>query len=267
MNSGTCSVCRLYSRPDNPGEVGLGVWCSMSVGHGNDGKPIHFSAWCKEQLGWLKPTIIDPREKQKLVLSPVQTSENECFKVLLRPDGSEYLLLENRLKKNFDRDLPAEGLLIWRVVDGRPLLEESHGIGGNEGTRRFLGSVPYPSYRIEPSHRRPRQAVARSKAALASAYHRHSAPRDTAELRFRLVLSISDSGQPQATPAALPGCNIKSLTQYPHPLVLRFRVGIECTGDDEIILGACTCHVEDCAVLRRRRPAFRDHGGFFVSTW
>lgn len=139
----------LYARPENPGEVGLGVWCSMSTGHGQDGKPLHFSAWCKEQMGWLKPAIIDPRVKQKLVLAPVQSSDRECFKVLLRPDGTEYLLLENRIKKSFDRDLPGEGLLIWRVVDGRPVLEESHGIGGNEGTRRFLGAVPYPS----PSNR------------------------------------------------------------------------------------------------------------------
>jgi M6 family metalloprotease-like protein len=135
----------LYARPDNPGEIGLGVWCSMSTGHGQDGKPLHFSAWCKEQMGWLKPAVLDPRVKQKLILAPVLTSEKECYKVLLRQDGSEYLLLENRIKKNFDRDLPGEGLLIWRVVDGRPVLEESHGIGGNEGTRRFLGSVPYPS--------------------------------------------------------------------------------------------------------------------------
>jgi len=139
----------LYARPEVPGEVGLGVWCSMSTGHGEDGKPKHFSAWCKEQMGWLKPTVIDPRVKQKLILGPVQDSERECYKVLLRPDGSEYLLLENRIKKNFDRDLPGEGLLIWRVVDGRPVLEESHGIGGNDGTRKFLGAVPYPS----PSNR------------------------------------------------------------------------------------------------------------------
>ena len=127
----------------------MGVWCSMSTGHGQDGKPLHFSAWCKEQMGWLKPAIIDPRVKQKLILGPVQNSASECYKVLLRADGSEYLLLENRIKKNFDRDLPGEGLLIWRVVDGRPVLEESHGIGGNDGPRKFLGAVPYPS----PSNR------------------------------------------------------------------------------------------------------------------
>ena len=116
----------LYSQsPDQPG---LGVWCTMSTGHGQDGKPLHFCAWSKEQLGWIKPAVIDPTEKQKLVLSPIEKSPKECFKVLLKPDGSEYLLLENRVRKSFDQRLPAEGLLIWRVLDGRPVLEESHGV-------------------------------------------------------------------------------------------------------------------------------------------
>jgi hypothetical protein len=53
--------------------------------------------------------------------------------------------LENRVKKGFDRDLPAEGLLIWRILDGKPILEESHGITTTDGPSRYLGSVPYPS--------------------------------------------------------------------------------------------------------------------------
>lgn len=139
----------LYAKPEEPGSEGVGIWCTMSTGHGQAGKPLHFSAWCKVQMGWLKPAVIDPRVKQKLILAPVLGSETECYKVLLRPDGSEYLLLENRVKKGFDRELPGEGLLIWRVVDGRPVLEESHGITGPDGSRKFLGAVPYPS----PSNR------------------------------------------------------------------------------------------------------------------
>lgn len=135
----------LYAKPENPGSEGLGVWCTMSTGHGRDGKPLHFSAWCKEQMGWLKPAVIDPRVKQKLILNPIETTTKECFKVLIRPDGSEYLLLENRTKKGFDKDLPAEGLLIWRVVNNRPVLEESHGIAGPSGPSRYLNAVPYPS--------------------------------------------------------------------------------------------------------------------------
>lgn len=135
----------LYARPELPFAEGVGLWCTMSTGHGRDGKPLHYSAWCKEQLGWIKPSVIDPTVKQKLILGPINGSPAECYKVLLRPDGSEYLLLENRIKSGFDRDLPGEGLLIWRVLDGKPVLEESHGITSPDGPTRFLGSVPYPS--------------------------------------------------------------------------------------------------------------------------
>ncbi len=134
----------LYARPENPGSEGLGNWCAMS-NQTPYGRPQHFGAWCKEQLGWLKPAVLDPTVKQKLVLAPIEGSTNECFKVLIRPDGSEYLLLENRRKTGFDGSLPAEGLLIWRIVGNRVILEESHGVEGPSGPRVFLPSVPYPS--------------------------------------------------------------------------------------------------------------------------
>jgi hypothetical protein len=75
----------------------------------------------------------------------VETSPKECFKVLIRADGSEYLLLENRQRKGYDASLPADGLLIWRILDGKPFLEESHGITGPSGPRSYLSMVPYPS--------------------------------------------------------------------------------------------------------------------------
>jgi hypothetical protein len=134
----------LYARPDSPGSEGLGGWCAMSNQAGN-GRPQHFSAWCKEQLGWIQPAVINPTVPQRLVLGPIEDSPKECFKVLVRPDASEYLLLENRAKKGFDQSLPADGLLIWRVVQRRPILEESHGVDGPAGPRAFMSSVPYPS--------------------------------------------------------------------------------------------------------------------------
>ncbi len=134
----------LYARPESPGSEGLGTWCAMSNQAGS-GRPQHFSAWCKEQLGWVKPAVIDPTVRQKLVLAPIEDSPKECLKVLLRPDGSEYFLLENRRKKGFDESLPAEGLLIWRVVGNRPVLEESHGVEGPRGPGGFAASVPDPS--------------------------------------------------------------------------------------------------------------------------
>ncbi|MBM3494445.1 MAG: M6 family metalloprotease domain-containing protein [Armatimonadetes bacterium] len=134
----------LYARPENPGSEGAGMWCAMSQQAG-DGRPQHMSAWCKERMGWLKPVVLDPAVPQKLLLSPIAGSATECYKVMVRPDGSEYFLLENRKKTGFDAVLPAEGLLIWRVVGSRPFLEESHGIEGPAGPTTLVPSVPYPS--------------------------------------------------------------------------------------------------------------------------
>ncbi len=134
----------LYARPENPGSEGLGNWCLMSNQLGS-GRPQHMSAWCKERMGWLQPAVIDPTVKQKLVLGSIEQSSKECYKVLIRSHGSEYLLLENRRKVGFDAGLPAEGPLIWRVVGNRPMLEESHGVAGPSGPRVFPASVPFPS--------------------------------------------------------------------------------------------------------------------------
>jgi len=134
----------LYARPENPGMEGAGIWSAMANQAGN-GRPQHFDAWSKEKLGWIKPVPIDPTVKQKLMLSPINDSPKECFKILAQADGSEHFLLENRLLKGFDKSLPADGLLIWRVIGNRPILEESHGVSGPQGPRLFSGLVPFPS--------------------------------------------------------------------------------------------------------------------------
>lgn len=135
----------LAARTENPGSEGLGVWCLMSNGAGDKGRPAHLCAWCKEQLGWITPAVIDPTTKQKLLLSPAQKSAKEFLKVIVRADGSEYFLLENRSATCFDADLPGQGLLVWRVVNNRPILEESHGVTGPAGPRVQLDAVPFPS--------------------------------------------------------------------------------------------------------------------------
>jgi M6 family metalloprotease-like protein len=134
----------LYARPENPGSEGVGAWSLMSQQLGG-GQPQHMCAWCKERLGWLKPAIVDPGVKQKLILSPVEGSGTQCFKIPMRGDGSEYLLLEDRHRQGFDAHLPGEGLMIWHVIGKHPMLEESHGIEGPAGPLVYLKNVPYPS--------------------------------------------------------------------------------------------------------------------------
>lgn len=136
----------LTGRRENVGVEGLGPWCAMSVEDSSrPDRPGHLSPWCKEKLSWITPTVINPSVKQKLILSPIENASKDCLKVLVRPDGSEYLLLENRRKIGADGDLKGEGLLIWRVVNDRPVLQESHGIEGPSGPSNALADVPYPS--------------------------------------------------------------------------------------------------------------------------
>ncbi len=134
----------LYAKPEVPGMEGVGAWCAMS-NQARGGRPQHFCAWSKEQMGWINPVVLDPSVPQKIILAPSDGKSEQVAKVLLKPDGSEYFLLEVRKKQGFDQSVPAEGLLIWRVTDGRPLLEESHGISGPNGPRSYPESVPYPS--------------------------------------------------------------------------------------------------------------------------
>ena len=135
----------LYARPENPGMEGVGVWSTMANQVGN-GRPQQFDAWCKEKLGWVRPVVLDPAVKQKLILAPIEDSSRECFKIMVHPDGREYFLLENRGNKGFDKSLPGHGLLIWRVIGNRPVLEEAHGIAGPTGPRMFPWAVPFPPH-------------------------------------------------------------------------------------------------------------------------
>ncbi len=133
----------LAARTENIGSEGVEDWCLM--GNPRGACPPSLSAWSKERMGWIKPAVIDPTVKQKIVLAPASSSPTQFVKILVRPDGSEYFLLENRTRDGWDSLLPGGGLLIWRVVNDRPVLEESHGIEGPAGPRVYPEMIPYPS--------------------------------------------------------------------------------------------------------------------------
>jgi M6 family metalloprotease-like protein len=146
-------IGHLLGLPDQyaaSADANLGLWCSMAMGHkGHDGArgamPNHLCAWCKLRLGWLRPVPIDPSVPQHLQLRAVSAAANECFQVLLQPNGTEYLLLENRARRGFDAELPAEGLLVWRVTDYTKVeIEPAHGLRSGELSLRFPHLVPFP---------------------------------------------------------------------------------------------------------------------------
>ena len=97
---------------------GIGIWGLMGLGtNGADGKspgrPTHPCAWSKLRLGWVDPVHED--EVGELYLAPV-TQSAQVVRVWDNDERAlSFFLLSYRTRQGFDRDLPAEGLLIWHV--------------------------------------------------------------------------------------------------------------------------------------------------------
>ena len=131
-------------RFQNPFAESLWQWDLMAVQVGN-GRPQHMSAWSKEQLGWIKPAVIDPRVRQRLVLAPIE-NRNECIRSV-RPDGSEYFLLENRRHVGFDSSLPAEGCSSGESCSA-DRCSAAHGVAGSWDARFPQRAIPNRSQRF-----------------------------------------------------------------------------------------------------------------------
>ncbi|OGV37244.1 MAG: hypothetical protein A2X48_12745 [Lentisphaerae bacterium GWF2_49_21] len=94
---------------------GLGDWCLMSGGswNGSDGNcPPHFSAWCKNSLGFVNPKLIHSDTS-----IPIGRLYDNPDVHLLRDGCSngEYFLIENRQQEGFDTALPGSGIIIYHV--------------------------------------------------------------------------------------------------------------------------------------------------------
>ena len=100
-----------------PGE-GIGDWCLMSGGSWNNGglTPAHPCAWCKMQQNWVT-TANQTMNEKSVVIEDVKKSK-KIFRLWKDGGpGTEYFLIENRQLANYDKYLPAPGLLIFHVDD------------------------------------------------------------------------------------------------------------------------------------------------------
>ncbi|HSG09066.1 MAG TPA: M6 family metalloprotease domain-containing protein [Longimicrobiales bacterium] len=99
----------------------LGCWELMAAGswgcgpHGTSRAPFgptHLSARSKNALGWLSYVTVADAWDQELVLDPVQTT-GQALRIPLDGVGREFLLVEYRTRTGFDRDIPADGVMIY----------------------------------------------------------------------------------------------------------------------------------------------------------
>ncbi len=111
---------------------GIGSWCLMASGSwSSPSSPVHFSAWCKEMLGWTIPIMPD----QNIENFEFPNAEENSFALKLWTHGEldsipgnynhvlggggyvgeEYYLIENRQRLGSEQGLPGTGLVIWHV--------------------------------------------------------------------------------------------------------------------------------------------------------
>lgn len=94
---------------------GIGDWSIMAGGPylNNTRTPACFDAWCKIDLKWNKPVILD-LAKGGVDSLHASSITQEVFEVRT-PVSSEYFLLENRQNKAYDKFIPGHGLAIWHI--------------------------------------------------------------------------------------------------------------------------------------------------------
>ncbi len=110
---------------------GIGSWCLMANSWGFDftqWHPPHFSAWCKQELGFVVPTVIGAGTYGL----PRAETIAKSYRVNHGYPGGEYLLIENRQPVGFETDMPQGGLAIWHI-DETKLNNNSEGYPGQPG--------------------------------------------------------------------------------------------------------------------------------------
>jgi M6 family metalloprotease-like protein len=108
---------------DNSSE-GIGEWCLMASGSwGGNGQtpetPTHMSAWCKQRLGWITPTVITSYQKDFTVSNVEQNPIIYKMWKKNKTGSLEYFLIENRQAIGFDKNIHGSGLLVFHVDDSQ----------------------------------------------------------------------------------------------------------------------------------------------------
>jgi immune inhibitor A len=100
--------------------AGPGNWSLMGTGvYGGDGHspqyPTHMGAWPALFLGWTE--TLQPTEDTRMVLPPLGSGAQVLELSFQGEANPEHFLVEARRRESFDRNLPADGLIVYHVDD------------------------------------------------------------------------------------------------------------------------------------------------------
>jgi immune inhibitor A len=122
-------------------DLGPGNWSLMSSGGwGADGHspqfPSHMGAWPLQYLGW--DNTFRPLSDTTIVLEPIEAGGPIVELWFQGESDPEHFLIENRQRLGFDRNLHAEGLIVYHVDDamiGQRMILNSINSGPTPGLR------------------------------------------------------------------------------------------------------------------------------------
>ncbi len=136
---------------------GMGYWSVMAGGSwgGGGARPVHFDAWCKYDLGWVNPTVVEELLDDEQI-DAVEFEPDVYQLYSLGIPHYEYFLVENRRRLLFDFSMPGEGLIVIhvdeRIQDNRNenhykvIVEQADGQYNLENGSGADGGDPYPGY-------------------------------------------------------------------------------------------------------------------------
>jgi M6 family metalloprotease-like protein len=105
------------------GDTFLGEWDLMAAGSWNPSpqgtSPSHMTTWCKNKLGWMKPTetvnisqsSIASGNNVTVLLNP-QEVQNPTLSIKIQLTNGTYFMVEDRLRIGYDSALPNNGVLV-----------------------------------------------------------------------------------------------------------------------------------------------------------
>ncbi len=125
----------LYDTGNN--SSGTGNWGLMGGGPwlNQERTPCHFEPWCKMQLQWLTPTVINQTGTYTLKNS---VDSNVVYRVNT-PNPNEYFILENKQRRGFDAFTPGRGLAIWHMNTARTNLYPGSNTVNTDTSRYGVG--------------------------------------------------------------------------------------------------------------------------------